>query len=262
LSELTFSNLDGVTFAASRGRLSSIENSVRFKARDLGPLLELYHFSANNMLPKISELSWLDCSGLSAFAAMIGARNKWISPEGGRIGFLKPKISDTENDWNVFAIAAHKASLAAGITSDATAQLIGALGEMRSNLYEHSEAVESSLIAFRAAPNSFEFTVSDHGIGALHSLKSCGHYKSITDNGEALRLMLTDNVSRFGPDSDRGKGFRPLFIGLANMNGTIRFRSGDHSLMIHGDKPSLVSAKTAQKAELKGFFASIYCRKL
>lgn len=259
--QLTFATVDGITFAASRGRISNIRQDNKIEVQDLGPLLELYHFCAEKLLPQISEIPWLNCSGLSAFAkAMTSGRAHWVSPDGGKTGFLKTKMLGTESEWNAFAIAAHKASLGAGIARLATSQLIGALGEMRSNLYEHSEAIDSGLIAFRAGSKSFEFIVADHGIGALNSLKSCGYYNSLSDCGEALRLMLTDNVSRFGPGSNRGKGFRPLFIGLANMNGTLRFRSGDHSLMIDGNSPALMSAKTAQKAEIKGFFASIRCQ--
>ena len=202
MAQLTFTDVDGITFAASRGRLPSIESSMQLTAHNLGPLLELYHFSIENLIPQIDKLPWLSCSDLAPLGnAMIGRRNCWVSPDGGTIGFLKPSNRNGERDWNAFAIAAHKASLGAGIQSRVTAQLVGALGEMRSNIYEHSEAIESGLIAFCARPNSFEFTVADHGIGVLQSLRSCGHYASVTDNGEALRLILTENVSRFRPSS-------------------------------------------------------------
>jgi hypothetical protein len=65
-------------------------------------------------------------------------------------------------------------------------------------------------------------------------------------------------VSRFGAP-DRGKGFRPIFTGLANLSGLLRFRSGDHALGIDGQSPSLVKAHTAQKLILPGFLASVTC---
>jgi hypothetical protein len=74
-------------------------------------------------------------------------------------------------------------------------------------------------------------------------------------------LRVSDNgVSRFGPQAKRGDGFRPLFIGLANLNGSLRFRSGDHALIIDGRKLDVIAAKTAQKVHLQGFLISVACR--
>lgn len=55
-------------------------------------------------------------------------------------------------------------------------------------------------------------------------------------------------------------GFRPPVIGLANLFGALRFRSGNHALTIDGRTPSLMSAKTAEKPTLQGFFISVACR--
>jgi hypothetical protein len=66
-------------------------------------------------------------------------------------------------------------------------------------------------------------------------------------------------VSRYGRDIGHGFGFRPIFRGLANMKGVLRFRSGDHSLVLDGTTPSLTTAKPAQKTTLAGFMVSITC---
>jgi hypothetical protein len=79
-------------------------------------------------------------------------------------------------------------------------------------------------------------------------------------HGEALQLMLTEGVSRHGAASGRGMGFRPLFIGLANLNGRLRFRSGDHALTIAGENPGAMPLMRSQKVPIKGLFASISCR--
>ena len=84
-------------------------------------------------------------------------------------------------------------------------------------------------------------------------------YTGLDDHGEALRLTLTDGVSRHGSGTGRGRGFRPLFIGIANLNGSLRFRSGDHALIIDGRNPSLMAARLAQKPTIGGFFASVKC---
>lgn len=105
-----------------------------------------------------------------------------------------------------------------------------------------------------------EYGHSDRGIGVLENLRTCPDYAHIADHGEALRLALTDGVSRHGPQAKRGGGFRPLFVGLANLSGSLRFRSGDHALVIEGQRIEAMAAKTAQKALLQGFLASVVCR--
>lgn len=84
-------------------------------------------------------------------------------------------------------------------------------------------------------------------------------YAGIDDHGEALRLTLTDGVSRHGIGTSHGRGFRPLFIGIANLNGFLRFRSGDHALVIDGHNPSLMRARLAQKPGIGGVFTPVKC---
>jgi hypothetical protein len=72
-----------------------------------------------------------------------------------------------------------------------------------------------------------------------------------------MEAALTEGTSRFGSESGHGYGFRPLFVGLANLKGSLRFRSGDHALLMDGTSPSLTTAQLAQKPPIDGFFASI-----
>ena len=177
------------------------------------------------------------------------------------MGFVRTERAPPTSEaiWTRFGLAAQKGAVAAGFPKRIGAQLAAALGELYSNLYEHSGAPETGLIAFRAGLNRFEFVVADWGIGVHESLRSCKEYATLDDHGEALRLTLTDGVSRFGDAANRGRGFRPLFIGLANLTGALRFRSGDHALLINGRDPSLVSAQLAQKPLIPGFFISVVC---
>jgi hypothetical protein len=165
-----------------------------------------------------------------------------------------------ETSWVEFGVAAQYSAIRAGFSRDVAAQLVGALGEMQSNIYEHSQASDTGIVAFRATPGVFEFVVSDSGTGVLKSLKSCPAYVDLTSYGQALKLALTDGVSRHGPQSGRGLGFRPLFRGLSNLNGALRFRSGDYALTIDGQNPGAIPVKLWQKAMLQGFFASVICR--
>ncbi len=131
--------------------------------------------------------------------------------------------------------------------------------ELESNIREHSEAPHTGILAFRAAPGVFEFVAADQGIGVLESLRGCADYRDLTDHGRALAAALTEGVSRFGVNVGRGLGFRPLFVGLVNLRGYLRFRSGDHALTMDGTSPSLTTAQVSQKPGLAGFLASVCC---
>jgi len=259
---LDFTALDGLAFAAERGRLA---NGVpRLAARELGPLVEMALLARGGLLPAPETAKWLQLDGLGAlYSAIKSGHRHWICPSARRIGFLRAegRPPTDETIWTGFGLAAQQAAAAAGFPARIAAQLAAALGELHSNVYEHSGAPATGLVAFRAAPDRFEFVVSDRGLGVLESLRSCTDYSGLTDHGEALRLTLKDGVSRHGANAGRGFGFRPLFIGLANLNGALRFRSGDHALVIDGSNPSPMTARTAQKPSLKGLMISVACER-
>lgn len=256
-----FANLDDVAFAAERGRLAGRELPLH-RAHDIGPVIELAQLAAKGILPAPREAEWLVPGELDQFMrALAEDKDRWVCPDTRRIGFLRTETAPPEDEtvWTGFGLAAQQAATAAGFPRKIAAQLTAALGELHSNVYEHSDSAETGLIAFRAQANRFELVVADRGIGALESLRTCAEYARLSDHGEALRLALTDGVSRYGPAAGRGQGFRPLFIGLANLNGALRFRSGDHALLIDGRSPSLMTARPAQKPEIPGFLVSVIC---
>ncbi len=252
--------LDGLAFAPERGRLSG--HAPDLVAHDLGPVVELGQLAAAGLLPPPEQAEWLRLDGLSVlYRAIASGRAHWVCPDGRRIGFLRTsaKHPDDETVWTGFGLAAQQAAVASGFSARTGAQLAAAIGEMHSNVYEHSGASATGLVAFRAGANRFEFVVADRGMGVLESLRSCSDYSSMNDHAEALRLTLTDGVSRHGANIGRGRGFRPLFIGLANLKGSLRFRSGDHALVIDGSDASLMTARTAQKPSLNGLLISVAC---
>jgi hypothetical protein len=194
-------------------------------------------------------------------AAARSGRKQWVCPDSALVGFFRMGAEWSEDDtpWMGFQLAAQKAASAMGFHRQTAAQFAAALGEMFSNVHEHSGASSSGVAAFMAGGDAFEFAVADSGIGVRESLRSCTDYADLADDGKALRLALTDGVSRFGAQSGRGKGFRPIFVGLANLSGVLRFRSGDRGLVIDGQKIGDMSAVTAQKVRIPGFFASVSC---
>lgn len=257
---LDFSTLDDLAFAAERGRLDGRE-IPHLKATDIGPIFELHQLAACKLLPYPKDASWLSLEALtSLIQAVEDGKKYWICPWSRRIGFLRTTSAlPDEKTWISFGMVVQQAATRIGFARQVAAQLAAAVGELYSNIYEHSQAPETGIIAFRAHSDRFEFVVTDYGIGALESLRTAKEYEKLRDHGEALRLALADGVSRYGPDSGRGHGFRPLFIGLANLNGSLRFRSGDHALLINGQNPTLMTAQPAQKPSLKGLFISVSC---
>jgi len=256
---LDFRMLDGLAFAAARGRLDEAAIPA-LTVSEIGPLFELAHLAADGLLPAPHTAQWLTANSFAPMldAASSGVR-QWVCPHTRRAGVLSTAMPHDINIWTAFGLAAQQAATAEGLPKAIAAQLTAALGELHSNIYEHSQTSGTGLVAFRASNGNFDFIASDRGIGVLESLRSNAEHASLTDHGQALRLALTDGISRYDDQPGRGFGFRPLFIGLANLNGALRFRSGDHALLIDGKQPALMTARPAQKPTIKGFFVSVSC---
>lgn len=255
---LTFAALDGIAFAAARDRLGALPEYV---AGDLGPLIEMIQLARTGLLPPPSSAPWLRLNGTeTVLRAAVGGSERWSSPHGSGSGFFRCDLLQTEPArWTSFKLEAHKAALTAGLPSQAASRLVGAMGEIADNVLEHSDAAPTGFIVFCGRPGSFEFAVADDGIGALASLRSNPEYAHLADEGDALLCALTDGESRFGKAAQRGTGFSTLFRSLANMNASLRFRSGDHALNMAGKSPTLVNAHVARKPRAAGLMVSVRC---
>jgi len=257
---LTFAALDGLGFAAARGRLQPLPDQS-FVARDLGPVLELARLAASGLLQAPTSANWLTLTDMEMFGAAWRSRKTfWACPRR-RLGFLRlrPVPPEDETESIAFGLEAQKAAVAVGLPAKLAPRLVGALNEMQSNVYEHSGRPGTGVAAYRATERRFEFVVSDGGIGVLTSLASGPDYPGLADQAEALRLMLTDGVSRHGMAAKRGRGFRMLFTGLADLGSDLRFRSGNQALTINGTNPSVLPWKTAEKPPITGFVAAVCC---
>jgi hypothetical protein len=102
---LDFAMLDGLAFAAERGRL--VGHAPNLRAHDLSPVVELALLAASGLLFAPERAAWLRLDGLSVLCqAIASGRSPWVCPDGRRIGFLwmdaKPP-SDTV--WTGFGLA-------------------------------------------------------------------------------------------------------------------------------------------------------------
>lgn len=262
VTPLTFTAVDGLAFAAQKGKLGR-SPSKALVGGDIGPLLELRHLSIDGRLaPPENILEWMPSHASGLFSALKQSHQRlWVCPSTKRVGFFRTTDSDSDvsNSYN-FGMAAQKAASGAGFSKLVAGQLVAAITEMVDNIYLHSTLSESGLAAYHARPGYFEFAVLDRGVGVLRSLQQSVEYARLADHGDALQTALTDGCSRFGPNSNHGHGFRSLFIGLSNLNGALRFRTGDHALTIDGRDPISIPWTKIAKPNISGFLAFVSCR--
>lgn len=165
-----------------------------------------------------------------------------------------------EDQWEQWALHAQNAAAARGLDRSLVDGLIGALIELQDNVYQHSEAPTSGIVAYAVAPGAFEFVVADAGVGVLASLTKNPEFAELRDSGEALKVAASDGASRFDRSTGHGFGIGQLFKALARDAGELRFRSGDHAMQIRGDQPSLIGkVDIVQKAWLDGLIVSVRC---
>lgn len=260
---LTFEAVDDLVGAYARGRLRG-PPKVQFAAQDLCPLIELMMTANSGRTGPLLHSPWLDSSTqMDLRSALAGRDNLWLDGTRSR-GFLRtsfdPLIEADDIARNQFLIAARSAAEGSGLSKMVAQCLAAALRELESNIHEHSGAARTGILAFQARPSLFEFIAADNGAGVLATLHEDEEFTDLTDHGLAIHAALQDNVSRYGRNSGHGNGFRDLFLGLAYLNADLRFRSGDHALLIRGPQPELKTARLAQKTFYNGFLAAVRCQ--
>jgi hypothetical protein len=258
-----FDGADELLFSAASGELPAL-GYVRVQRSGLiGPLIELirgrqqYREAFANVL--------LEAPFAASIAAALERGTVTGTAKGARAGVfpLGRLGADGEQSdlWQLWASRADQAALAAGFGQRIAAEIVGALGELQDNVFRHSEAARSGLVAFAAQQGAFEVVVSDRGRGVLASLRSHADYERLEDSGVALTVAVTNGESRFGRESGCGFGMGQMFRALANHDGSLRFRSDDHALEVRGHSPSLQGrVQLRQKAALRGLTVSVVCR--
>lgn len=141
----------------------------------------------------------------------------------------------------------------------AASQAVSALGEFESNVRDHSGYPTTGVIGYELTPEYVGLFASDVGMGVLESLKSNQHHQLLDDAGDALQLSIKEGVSRFEKPG-HGNGFRPIFSGLANHTGFLRFRSGNAVLELSGFNQHRVTQEIKERAQIKGLHIFVHCR--
>jgi hypothetical protein len=262
-SHLDFAFLDDLARAAARKRLDPISYLSSARITRLGPALELLTLLRCNTFPGGEINGPIGAALRVALEPHRAGRGSYITSDDEHTGFItavRDPHDEERLEWISFCAQAQK-SAERSLPKSVALGMVGAMREMDNNVYEHSERHEDAVVAFRGTKEDFEFVVADSGIGILNSLRQSPDYQHLRDPGTAIKTALSDGQSRCRYiDPARGLGFHDLFVGLANLNGELRFRSDDHALTIDGASPSLMKAQLSQKVPLQGFVASVICR--
>jgi len=262
--ELTYEAVNSVLAALRKGRVRREEVPYLVTAHEIGPAIELAIALVEEPALGIYASPCSTGANLATFAeALTLNRTVWTSRTCRGVGFYRtldqPEVRD-ERHYTLFRFRAQQAAEASGFPKRTAQALVGAMGEIEGNIYEHSGCHKSGLVAFQGGPGVFSFVVADAGMGVLASLRESPHFRKLDDHGAALRLALADGVSRFSAaDPLRGMGFHGLFVGLASLRGSLRFVSGDHALVMDGRSPSLATHRLVQKEQSRGFIVSVTC---
>lgn len=258
-----FGIAEELLWAAETGELADLGPVRIRRSGRIGPLFELIR--ARHYWPEAFGSVVLDAPFAGTIEAALGRGEVTGTGKGARAGaFPLGRLGsegERSDEWQLWASRADQAAVSVGFPNLVAAEIVGALGELQDNVFRHSEAPGSGVVAFAATPRAFEVVVSDSGIGVLASLRAHSDYAGLEDSGTALKLAVADGESRFGRSSGCGFGMGQMFRALANHDGDLRFRSGNHALEVRGHSPSLKGCvKLGQKAALPGLTVSVLCR--
>jgi anti-sigma regulatory factor (Ser/Thr protein kinase) len=236
----------------------------------VGPALEyaLQQPRCNHVLPTLDTLPATEVITALRSAMYAAEESRHLSdtalnPRRAEFAILRSRDGDAERPgWIAYLKRLQAAACQAGFDNGTAAGLAGAVHELVDNVDSHSDAIESGIVGYAYDQGRFEYVVGDSGIGVLASLHKNPQYRRLSDHGQALQTALTDGESRFGRGTGHGLGFRSIFVALAHLNGSLRFRSGDHRLQIDGNGPNLPAALLAQTVLYKGLIVSVVCRTL
>ena len=263
-SQLSFDFLDDLALASVRRRADPYLHLKTRRIGRIGPLFEFISLHRAKTLPfdALPPCEVRDTLSL-AFSPGHSAHGSHFKRTNTLVGFAvtirNPHASD-QVQWTAFCRQAQQAG-ELSLPKPVAQALVGAMREMEDNVHIHSDRSHDGIVGYRSTPEEFEFAVMDSGIGVLESLRKSPDFQDLTDSGTALKIALEDGQSRLRyQDSGRGYGFHGLFVGLANLNAELRFRSGDHALTINGTSPSLITAQLSQKIQIPGFLVNIVCR--
>lgn len=154
------------------------------------------------------------------------------------VEFIPVTVGTTQSQEFYFFQERFKAAMRLNGFSVAVAfALAGALQEVVENVEQHSDTSEigvDGLAGYQVQDDWMSFSVGDTGRGVLASLHSNPAWAQLADSAAALAAITHQRASRRIGMGD-GEGIKQLFKSLADLNGWLRFRSGDAFMELRGD---------------------------
>lgn len=256
-----FDSSDDILQEATHARLSSYGPITLERSGRIGPIIELafasLEFEEQYRLVKINGGFFSNLRSALQTGKSFGSGFNDVAGAF-PLGTANPIVA-ADAQWDQWTIHAENIAKTKGFNAQLVASLMGAMVEIQDNVYEHSGAPDSGLVAYAATNKSFEFVVADRGVGVLQTLRQNSVYSDIVDSGAALQEMIKDGVSRFASETGRGQGFSQLFRALVGHSAELRFRSGDHALTMRPTTDALHGETIlAQVPSLQGLAISVF----
>jgi hypothetical protein len=136
-----------------------------------------------------------------------------------------------------------------------------AMQEMADNIIQHSGSDEEhsavGLVGYHIEEHWVTYAVADIGRGVLASLETNPKWSTLSGSGDALRAAIYQGASR-RVSSPFGTGFSEVQKSLADLNGTLRFRSGNACLTLVGHRAAR-QATLSTNPYLVGFQLAVTC---
>lgn len=262
--EAHFSVVDDLLTEAALGRLRDHGSIIIEKSDRIGPVVELLSAAARlgEQYQSISLNGEFATQMRNALATGISFGGAYLDKAG---VFPLPSYNPVvtgDHRWEQWLLHAENVARANGLAAPLVASLIGALKEMQDNVYEHSGAPQTGLVAYAVTDQTIEFVVSDRGRGVLETLRENPNYAHLPDAGAALEEAIKPGVSRFPIETGRGQGYVQLYRAMVTHRAELRFRSGDHALTLRPTADPLhAQQELGHAAALPGLTISAFWRK-
>jgi hypothetical protein len=167
-----------------------------------------------------------------------------------------------ELDWALFLQRFERAlRVHGGFEKKLATGLSGALAEMAGNVVEHAvpqgRPPAPAIVGFHVEKDVVTYAVADLGRGVLASLRENPLWSHVRTPREALDAAVLQYATR-RQNMRRGEGFRQVVRALADLQGHLRFRSGDAALIIDGRGQGR-EARQRRSPQMDGFQLAVRC---
>jgi hypothetical protein len=184
-----------------------------------------------------------------------------LDPQAIEFHLIEKEDDLASEQWGHFTTRFDASARNVGFNFEIAGGLQGALVEMAENVVVHAQTPTAAIVGYQVSPGIALFSVADVGIGILASLQSRRSYRNLKRHDEAIRMALRDGVTRLEPEEGGGGfGFRQVFRALTDQWGTLRFRSGNGCVTIHGNDCDANRGEVTYPPPLPGFQVTVCCR--